>query len=874
MKKIKIILFALVLLTTLAYSDDSRRDDFSPQYYDNAKVLRVKYSEGEAYVKRSYDEGNEEASVNLPIFEKDIAGTTDGRIEIYLGRLNYLRLDYDTEVVFEKIPELQKTDMTLRILKGGVYLDIENLGFERDIEIQTADCGVFLLDKGVYRINVNESGRTEVYVFDGNAEVAGDNYDRNVRENQKIVMYDGRVKERPYNFYSSDYDDFDQWNQERNDSIGYARYSSSRYMENGYEEYEHELSRSGRWKYHPTYRSYIWIPYNIDIEWRPYYNGRWVWNPYYGYVWTSYDSWGYFTHHYGRWHWDPSYHWYWIPSYHWSPAWVSWFYDNDYYGWCPISWWNRPVIVINNYWWHDYHYWNGIPVHARSTIVIKKSQLVDPGIHRIALKNSHFSKSSMKSIVFKGNGPRNKPDISNVNVIDARGKTVIYKKNGIISSNKYSVFKNGSENNSSLDKKGVVFKYSSTKISEKKINKYSSDSENSGRDTLKSKTFKFKSTENNTENSTFKKRTLDENNFGRDTDNNTGNDGNKTKIREKGTDTRFTPKTNEDNTDTDSNDDGNKTKIKEKGSDKRFTPKTDEDNTDTDSDDDGNKTKIKEKGSDKRFTPKTDNDNTGISSDDDGNKTKIKEKGSDSRFTPKSDSTTKEPKTKVSEPHSTPAKTDSGAVKIKKKKGESDGDYSYSPGNYSDSDYSPGSGNPSSYPGSDNTKTKSYRPSAYRSRSGDDSYSGSGEKTYYSPKTRDNSSSYSSPYSSSPSYNSSSSSSERRATYKSNDSYSSGSSNRSSDSSGYRSKSYSSPSYGSSSSYSSGRSSSYSPSSSSTRSSGSSSSYSSGSSSSHSSGSSSGIKSSPSSSSFSSGRSSSSSSSSSSSGSSFRKKKD
>lgn len=127
------------------YEDQQPND---PKYYDNAKVVRIKYVEGEGFIQRSYDEGNEEATVNLPVFENDSVGTTSGRLELYLGRLNYLRLDNDTFIQLSKIPQLRKTDLNFRIEKGGIYLDIENLDAEKAIEIQTPDCGIFLLNRG------------------------------------------------------------------------------------------------------------------------------------------------------------------------------------------------------------------------------------------------------------------------------------------------------------------------------------------------------------------------------------------------------------------------------------------------------------------------------------------------------------------------------------------------------------------------------------------------------------------------------------------------------------------------------------------------------------------------------------------------------
>lgn len=439
MKTLLITMFAMLLLSGgLPARDD---DGEEARYYDNAKVLRVKYTQGETFVQRSYDDGYEEATVNLPLFENDTVGTTDGRLEVYLGKGNFLRLDYDSVVQLKRVPELRKTNLRIRIEKGGINLDIANLDYEKDIEVQTPDCGVFVLDRGVYRINVVENRRTEVYVFDGITEVAGNRSSRNVRENQKIVMEDGDMAERPYYFYASEKDDFDEWCASRNNNSGYARYGSSRYMESGFEDYEYELSRSGRWSYMTEYGRHVWIPYSVNSSWRPYWNGRWVWTPHYGYVWTSYDSWGWVTHHYGRWHWDVGFGWYWIPGPHWSPAWVSWFWDNDYYSWCPMSYWNRPVIVINNHWDRHYdHRRHGLPHHGRSTVVIRKSEISAANISRNAVVNGGaISAGTIRGIPFHNTAPSDRPSIGKVAVVNANGQSVIYKRNGIVSSDKYQI---------------------------------------------------------------------------------------------------------------------------------------------------------------------------------------------------------------------------------------------------------------------------------------------------------------------------------------------------------------------------------------------------------------------------------------------------
>jgi len=473
MKKTITLVIGIMMLCLFTFGEMTEAEPLEAKYYENAKVIRVKYSQGETFVKRSYDEGLEEATENLPLFESDRVGTTEGLIELYLGRLNYLRLDNDTEIEFDKAPALRKTDMVIRMERGGIYLDIDSLDNEKDIEVQTPDCGVFVLDKGLYRINVTEEGRTEVLVFKGRTEVAGDDFSRVLKADQKVVMGEGRVLERPYYHNAAEKDDFDDWNESRASELGYARYgSTNNYMEQGYEDYEYELSRNGRWRYNNTYNSYTWIPYNVGGDWSPYYNGRWVWHPFYGYVWHSYDSWGWFTHHYGRWHWSYYDGWCWLPGYRWSPAWVSWYGNGPYYAWSPLSRYNRPIIVIKKRWLKNYNFRNGMPINSRSLVVVKKNQLSSANIRKVALRGNKLDNISNKTIAFRGNAPNDRFKLSKVNVINAKGRNVVYKQNGMVSRDRY---RKVSSTGAVVTKSGAnpVYKYNSSGVRKSNPDKYS-----------------------------------------------------------------------------------------------------------------------------------------------------------------------------------------------------------------------------------------------------------------------------------------------------------------------------------------------------------------------------------------------------------------
>lgn len=95
------------------------------------------------------------------------------------------------------------------------------------------------------------------------------------------------------------------------------------------------LSQFGQWDRHPVY-GYVWVPDNVDEDWRPYTYGNWSYTGDFGWYWASEEPWGWATYHYGRWAYDGDRHWFWVPGTVWGPAWVAWTYSEDYLGWAPL----------------------------------------------------------------------------------------------------------------------------------------------------------------------------------------------------------------------------------------------------------------------------------------------------------------------------------------------------------------------------------------------------------------------------------------------------------------------------------------------------------------------------------------------------------
>jgi hypothetical protein len=93
------------------------------------------------------------------------------------------------------------------------------------------------------------------------------------------------------------------------------------------------LQPYGQWTRIPTY-GWVWYPYGMPIDWRPYTGGRWV-DTDRGWTFVSDEPWSWACYHYGRWYFDADLGWVWVPGTQWAPAWVVWRTNDDYIGWAP-----------------------------------------------------------------------------------------------------------------------------------------------------------------------------------------------------------------------------------------------------------------------------------------------------------------------------------------------------------------------------------------------------------------------------------------------------------------------------------------------------------------------------------------------------------
>ena len=425
MKRLSLAAMAILVLAFFASAQDTKSQE--PKSVDYS-FARLSFINGNAYIQRAADLGSEEGQLNMPIAEGDRIGTTDGQAEIYLGKKSYVRLDQNTKIDFLNFPKKDLSLIRLRAWAGNIYLDVNALEKEKAIEVLTSDATFYILDNGLYRIEVKENGETEILVFSGVVEASGEEGSMLVKKEQRLTISNGKFLSKPSSFFASAADAFDRFNESREAKIN--RQFDRRYLSGELEDYEYELDEYGDWMSMPEF-GYVWVPRGMAYDWRPYSYGRWTWLPMAGWCWIPYEPWGWSTFHYGRWHWGMGMGWYWIPMHVWGPAWVNWWWGYDYYAWAPMSYWGYPGIIIDNFYygrgWRNY---DEYPYNSRALTVIHKNQLQTPDVRKAALSPDVIK--SVGKIKLTERALSEKPVINRKISIEQMegGKKMILRKSG------------------------------------------------------------------------------------------------------------------------------------------------------------------------------------------------------------------------------------------------------------------------------------------------------------------------------------------------------------------------------------------------------------------------------------------------------------
>ncbi len=372
-KQIVAIIAFMVLVPLFAFSGS--------ESYNGVGFARMSYVKGDVYIQRGQNLGYEQGEINLALTEGDKLGSRDGQAEIQIGNRNYLRINSNTQLDVVALPNDSSDVIKLHLLSGSIYLRVNELGSEKGIEVHTPDASYYILDRGLYRVDVRENRETEISVFEGSAEAALEQGSQVVKGGERLMASNGTAVSGPAGFNAGAGDEFSRFNESR-DAV-FAKRSTRSYLPSELDQYQEELDNNGRWTNEQPYGN-VWVPNVNDSDWAPYSYGRWDWYPMAGWTWISSEPWGWSTYHYGRWHWRFGLGWYWIPTSIWGPGWVDWCWGNDYVGWSPLSYYNTPGVILNNRFYDRFH-GRDYPLNSRALRVVHRDHLQSPNVYRHAL---------------------------------------------------------------------------------------------------------------------------------------------------------------------------------------------------------------------------------------------------------------------------------------------------------------------------------------------------------------------------------------------------------------------------------------------------------------------------------------------------------
>jgi hypothetical protein len=259
------------------------------------RVARLAYLEGSISFQPGGTEEWVAAPLNRPITTGDKIWSDQGsRAELQLDG-SALRLSSNTSVSFLNLGD---SVSQIQLSVGTLLVRVRRLDDNETYEIDTPNLAFSVLQPGVYRFTVDESGTTTaITVRSGQGEVTGAGAAYPVYANEYDVFSGTDELVENAQPYGPEQDSFDAWSQGRDsrwDNSDSARYVSSDVV--GYE----DLDGQGAWESTPD-NGNVWFPRGVEAGWAPYHDGHWSYIEPWGYTWVDDQRWGFAPFHYGRW---------------------------------------------------------------------------------------------------------------------------------------------------------------------------------------------------------------------------------------------------------------------------------------------------------------------------------------------------------------------------------------------------------------------------------------------------------------------------------------------------------------------------------------------------------------------------------------------
>jgi hypothetical protein len=318
----------------------------TPAHAATPPAMRLSFIQGDVQVKPNGVEDYGVATVNQPVSEGDQLWLPENALsELQMQSGAFLRLDQSSAA--QILTATQENALQISLTQGHAYVfyDAPTGG---SIQLDTPKHSIRAYENAVFRVDLSETINT-VGVLDGAIEVETADGLKKVSRGQMLTFSeDGGVELGP----TGQADDWENWNNQRNAQLQPKEEDQSKAnLPSELQTYASDMT-SGKWEESKEH-GHVWKPQDVDEDWTPYSNGRWVsYND--EYTWVGYEPWGWAPYHYGRWVYIDGDGWVWVPPVHgdvyWAPGYVSWYETDDYVGWAPL--WPGEYYYGHGYYGH------------------------------------------------------------------------------------------------------------------------------------------------------------------------------------------------------------------------------------------------------------------------------------------------------------------------------------------------------------------------------------------------------------------------------------------------------------------------------------------------------------------------------------------
>src|SRR5882724_2098254 len=217
-------------------------------------VARISLIHGDVSTQRGDSGDWATAALNQPMVSSDKISTgANSRAEVQLDHGNILRLGDNTQA---SVAGLSRTQIQIQVERGLIDYTVFK-GTEAEVEIDTANVAIRPGQKdGIYRVEVNSEGETQVIVRKGTAEISTPQGNTQVEKGQMVTVRGGGDDTQYKLAEAPSKDSWDSWNSDRDRLIYDAQ---SWRNTNRYYVGSEDLDAYGRWVTVPDYGP-VWSP--------------------------------------------------------------------------------------------------------------------------------------------------------------------------------------------------------------------------------------------------------------------------------------------------------------------------------------------------------------------------------------------------------------------------------------------------------------------------------------------------------------------------------------------------------------------------------------------------------------------------------------